>query len=330
MEFDARVGRREAPMDLAGGSRGVPLPQEGAEVGRAGDPLVEALQGDRGEEDLGDVEPAAVLRGVMNLEALGQPAGLLGLEGFVQAGQRMDVQVVHDQHDDPGGGRHGHARVRQQLLARFVQAHLRALRVVRPVIDVEHVLHRVHEGCVLLGRNAEAPHPPGLDLIFFRPRWTVLALTVSNTRSSTSLSANSATVHRARPGGGGLHARYTSCASEAPSSLRGRDGFSCGFRSTDAGTPLSQHRLRTRSTVTRPTSRSSAISWSVSPSSALSRMLARSRFRPDTRSRRTSSSSPARSSAVKFTIHRFFMPSRWSTPTGRWKAKPVASMDSRY
>ena len=79
-EFDAGVGGGELPVDLAllgvcgllpGGEFGV----EGVDVG---DAPVEALSGEGGEFDLGDVEPGAVPGGVVDLQALGQGECLVG------------------------------------------------------------------------------------------------------------------------------------------------------------------------------------------------------------------------------------------------------------
>jgi hypothetical protein len=57
------------------------------------------------------------------------------------------------------------------LLARFVETHHGALGVVRPVVDLQHVLHRTDEIGVLLGRNHPLPIQPGLQFVFFqRPK----------------------------------------------------------------------------------------------------------------------------------------------------------------
>ena len=45
-----------------------------------------------------------------------------------------------------------------------------------PVIDVQHVLHRVHERGVLFRRNAEPLYLPRPEFAFFRPRRTELLL----------------------------------------------------------------------------------------------------------------------------------------------------------
>jgi hypothetical protein len=72
----------------------------------------------------------------------------------------------------------------------------------------------------------------------------------------------SAATTRHAPFGAGLHANATRCASWAPSSLRGcawRDGRGRSAASNRSST----HRLRTRSTVERLTSRTSAMALSL-------------------------------------------------------------------
>src|ERR1019366_3499175 len=247
-QFDPGVCRGEAPFDLAGRSRGVPRGDDRSKVGDAVDALVEALRRQGRQEDLGDVEPASVLGGVVHLESFDEAAGLAWFEGFVQARQVVDVEVVHHQNDDhrapvdfvgkaaqvvshvdsgaslghvykaspgqrfhcreevgraaslvfivdpgrsAGGGGDGHPRVLEQLLAGLVETDLRPHGVIGSVVDLQDVLHGLHERSVFLGRNAEALYKPRLRLVFFRPRWTVLGLTESKTLSSTSRSARS-------------------------------------------------------------------------------------------------------------------------------------------
>ena len=85
-EFDAGVGGGELPVDLALVGVGGVLP--GGEFGVEGvevvDPAVEALPGQGGQLDLGDVEPGAVFGGVVDLQALGQGERLGGFERLVQ------------------------------------------------------------------------------------------------------------------------------------------------------------------------------------------------------------------------------------------------------
>jgi hypothetical protein len=55
----------------------------------------------------------------------------------------------------------------QQLFAGFVQAQLRPFRVVRALVDIEHVFHVPDKFRVLLGRNTPALFQPRLKFIFF-------------------------------------------------------------------------------------------------------------------------------------------------------------------
>ena len=79
-EFDAGVGGGELPVDLALVGVGGVLPggEFGVEGVEVGDAPVEALAGQGGEFDLGDVEPGAVSGGVVDLQALGQGECLAG------------------------------------------------------------------------------------------------------------------------------------------------------------------------------------------------------------------------------------------------------------
>jgi hypothetical protein len=78
-EFEAGVGGGELPVDLALISVGGVLPggEFGVEGVDVGDAAVEALASQGGEFDLGDVEPGAVFRGVVDLQSLRQVEGVL-------------------------------------------------------------------------------------------------------------------------------------------------------------------------------------------------------------------------------------------------------------
>jgi hypothetical protein len=82
---------------LPGGEFGV----EGVDVG---DAPVEALSGQGGQFDLGDVEPGAVPGGVVDLQPLCQRERRGGCEGVVEGADAVGVEVVHDQHDGLGVG----------------------------------------------------------------------------------------------------------------------------------------------------------------------------------------------------------------------------------
>src|SRR5206468_10213852 len=73
---------------------------------------------------------------------------------------------------------------------------------VRPVIDLQHVLHPGHELPALARRDDPLLLEVRLERVFLSTRRTVSSQTASTTSSSTSLSANIFRVQRARPSGG--------------------------------------------------------------------------------------------------------------------------------
>ena len=73
-------------------------------MSRSLDAAVEALPGQDGQLDLGDVEPGAVFGGVVDLQALGQGERLGGFERLVERADAVGVEVVHDQHHGLGVG----------------------------------------------------------------------------------------------------------------------------------------------------------------------------------------------------------------------------------
>lgn len=245
----------------------MPRAEDGLEPIERADALVEGLPGENGELDFGDVQPAAVLGGVVDLKLLGEPARFVRFEGFVERRRRVGTQIIHDEDDSFGGGidligeltkevsevdegalvggfshdapgegldrekdvgrtapavlvvyassntgfgRDRNTNVVEQLLTGFIDAHLRETCIVGTVVDLEHVLHGVHERSAVLGWNAEPLYLPRFDVVFFSRRQTVVTLRVSTTLSSTNLSASSASVHRARPAGGSLQANVMS------------------------------------------------------------------------------------------------------------------------
>ncbi|AMV39205.1 hypothetical protein VT85_17340 [Planctomyces sp. SH-PL62] len=130
----------------------------------------------------------------------------------------------------------------------------------------------------------------------------------STTSSSTSLSASNFIVQRAKPSGGGPHARADRCASWAPSSLRYWRPVG-GRRSTAVASPPRVNFLRTRATVATRTSNASAIRPSGQPSpsaSALSMTRARVMVAAACRPVAASLSSSRRCSAVRRTTNSSF------------------------
>jgi hypothetical protein len=86
LEFNASVLRRESPVGLGVLFVSLSLPS-GNLLGKelfVGDSAVEALGGKNAEFGLCQVEPAAVLRGVMPFETLDQTTRFFGWESFVK------------------------------------------------------------------------------------------------------------------------------------------------------------------------------------------------------------------------------------------------------
>lgn len=62
-----------------------------------GDTPVEALPREDAQFDFCDIEPTAVLGGVVDLKPFSKPASLFGWKRFIQGCDGMDVEVVHDE-----------------------------------------------------------------------------------------------------------------------------------------------------------------------------------------------------------------------------------------
>jgi len=176
-----------------------------------------------------------------------------------KSGCTASLVFVIDPRRSPRACSERDARVREQLLAAFVQAHLGPGRIGRAVVNVEYILHRLNERRVLLGRDAEALYKPRLDLVFFRPRRIVLALTESKIFSSTSLLASNESVHLARLGGGGLHAIRTRCTNPVSRGACEPRMIRAWTRSTVQREVVCSSAGRSGGTVRKPTSLSSSI-----------------------------------------------------------------------
>src|SRR5262249_46340555 len=100
-----------------------------------------------------------------------------------------------------------------QLLTGLVQAHLRVVRVIRQLVQVQHVLHLADELAAAIRRDAPASLLPGLQRVFLST-WRTCSWEIDSTRSSsTNLPASSRSVQRRRPAGGSEQASATRCAS---------------------------------------------------------------------------------------------------------------------
>lgn len=73
--------------------------QEVPQLVDGADSPVQTLADEHRELAFGNVEPTSMFRGVMDLEAMGQPSRLFGGICFVEAGGGVDVEVVAHQTD---------------------------------------------------------------------------------------------------------------------------------------------------------------------------------------------------------------------------------------
>src|SRR5580765_1284781 len=254
------------------------------------------------------------------------------LERHEQVDRAVPLVLVIPPGGTAGLRRHRRPRLPDQLLRLLVQADDRPVRVVRPVVDVEDVLHRTDEVRVLLrGQNPLLPQPR-LDRIVFSVVRTVSSPIASTTFNSTNLSAKSDIVHRPRPAGGVEHASFTNWASWTPSSFR-YWRFGDGFRDNTASNPFSTNPCRVRSTVRTPTSKASAICASghagpCSPSSAFSRIIARFRNVLDPFPRSTIACNCVRSASSNRTTYLATLPMT-GPPEGRQETTIQTPRQSR-
>ena len=91
-----------------------------------------------------------------------------------EVGRAAPLVLVVDPLSMTGADRYRLPLLGEQLLADLVQADLRALRVVRPGVDRQHVLHPPHELAPLcFGGMHHRSVSQGLSSFFFRSRRTV-------------------------------------------------------------------------------------------------------------------------------------------------------------
>src|SRR5512132_213859 len=368
-EFDSGIMSRKLPVNAFLGRIAPLFPLCGFiyERFQIWDPPIQALQGKGTELDLGDIEPTAMLGGIVDLQTRGEPSGLLWRECLIERANPMRIEVITDQtdtfslwitgvqqllhlsgpvnsrlmlsdtdstqttqrlceHEDIGGAvplvlvvvSLGFPLFRwqrlpdflNQLHGLFIHAHQRDLRIVRPMINLQDILHMRHKRTTLLGRND--PHLPQMRFqrIFFSICRTVLWLIASTISKATAWSAKSLSVQRAWPAGGALHLSAISRASPSPSKRGEWAGCACFFRLSAASSPCSTNRCLTPSTVLTLTEKLSAILSSVQagPSaSAFNRILACRILYAVAFPFLVSSANCRRSSSVRRTIYFLFM-----------------------
>src|ERR1700686_3591587 len=106
--------------------------------------------------------------------------------------------------------RHRKARFLDQLLGGLVQADQGTIRIMRPCVNGQHLLHGGYECTVRFRRDDPLFLEMRLERVFFKTRQIVLSLARSTMFSSTTLSSSSRKVQRARPLEGWEHAKAIS------------------------------------------------------------------------------------------------------------------------
>src|SRR3954452_9250270 len=205
-----------------------------------------------------------------------------------------------------GGDRR--ARLDDQLLGGFVEAHERALWIVRSLIDFQDVFHGGDKRRVGIGRNHPSLLAMRFENVFFNVRPIVLSLARSTMCSSTTFSSSRRRLHLAKPSGAGERVSAINFASAAPSKIRGRAELGLYLRVNTASNPSSTSWRLVRSIVAMLVSSAAAIRLSLQPSpssdmSAFSRMRAFVSSWAERLPLRINSSSWARSSALNRTTY---------------------------
>ena len=91
----------------------------------------------------------------------------------------------------------GCAGLGDELLGGFVEADERARRIVRPRVDVQHVLHRRHERSIGFRRDHPVVGQVRFEIVFLSARPTVLKCAAATILRSTTCSASRRIVQRA-------------------------------------------------------------------------------------------------------------------------------------
>ena len=89
------------------------------------------------------------------------------------------------------------ARLFDELLRCFIEAYERALGIMRPLVDLQHVFHVGDESRAGLGRDDPLLLQMRLESVFLSVRPIVLSLAFSTMFSSTTFSSSRLRVHLA-------------------------------------------------------------------------------------------------------------------------------------
>src|SRR5215813_5376505 len=164
---------------------------------------------------------------------------LSGPEHHEQVGRAVALVFVIDPRRLPFLHRHRGPCFQGELLGGFIQTNQGTIRIVRPCVHGQHVLHGGYEGAVCFGRDDPLCFEMRLELSFFKTRPIVLSLARSTMSSSTTLLSSIRKVQRERPFGGLEQANAISLASFSPSKIGSTDGLDGFLRLRTASRPSS-------------------------------------------------------------------------------------------
>lgn len=100
-QFDARIRCAELPVDGTDALIAMLLPTLDllAKLLNCGNVVGQTLPRQHTQFDLGNIEPARMLRGIVDLQTVDQGFGLLRRKHFIKRSRRMRIQIVHHQND---------------------------------------------------------------------------------------------------------------------------------------------------------------------------------------------------------------------------------------
>ena len=140
----------------------------------------------------------------------------------------------------------GDAGFGDELLAGLVQSNHWPVRIARPRVNRQHVLHRRYECAAGLGRNDPILAAVRLKRVFLSVRWIFESLAAWTMPNSTTLLSSSRKLQRAYPSGGLEQAKAIRRASFSPSKIRRTAGAAGALRLKTASNPSSTNCRRTR------------------------------------------------------------------------------------
>ena len=247
--------------------------------------------------------------GRASLGELDRPPALQGLEDHQQVTGTSPAMLVGVAHGLPRRGRQGSAGLTDHLVGTLIEPDQRIPGLIGLGIASQAIFQAP---ATLRARAGNTPGllVPRLGRAVFSVRRTASSEIAATTWCSTSLSASSCTVQRARPSGGVLQARAVRQAPCLPSSLRRPPGRGRPLKA--ASRPSSAKRWRSRSTVAVPTWRARAMALPARPASAWRNRWARVHRRAAPLPRVVSATKRARSASGRVTIYVLAMaPSRF-------------------